>query len=136
MNRRVFASVAAFAALTGFAIAADKTMTIEMYADAKAEFRWRMKDADGTIVATSGQGYKAKADCKTMVEKFKSDIGKYKFEISQDNEKKHRFSMIASNGQTVGSSSKGYDKKDEVEKVVEAIKKGAKNAKIKDETSK
>ena len=136
MTRRVFACAAVYAALVSFALAADKTMSFEMYADAKDEFRWRLKDTEGTIVATSGQGYKAKADCKTMVENFKTDITKYKFEITEDKEKKHRFSLTAKNGQTVGSSSKGYDKKKDAEDVVEAIKKGAKDATVKDETTK
>ena len=54
----------AFAA-TGRAAAG---MTFEMYKDAKGEFRWRLKATNGQIVATGGQGYGAKADCKHAIE--------------------------------------------------------------------
>ena len=44
------------------------TMTFEMYKDAKGEFRWRLKATNGQIIATGGQGYAAKADCKHAIE--------------------------------------------------------------------
>ena len=43
-------------------------MTFEIYKDAKGEFRWRLKASNGQIVATGGQGYSAKADCKHAIE--------------------------------------------------------------------
>lgn len=44
------------------------TMTFEVYKDAKGEFRWRLKATNGQIIATGGQGYAAKADCKHAIE--------------------------------------------------------------------
>ena len=38
--------------------------TFEIYQDARKEYRWRLKAANGQVIATSGQGYKAKADCR------------------------------------------------------------------------
>lgn len=134
MTRRTFLSLLMVAGLAGLATAADKKMTFETYADAKSEFRWRLKDGDGAIIATSGQGYVAKADCNKMVDNFKSDISKYTFEVYEDNAKKFRFRMKASNGNVVGSSNSGYDKKPDAEKVIDAIKKGAKDAEKVDET--
>jgi uncharacterized protein YegP (UPF0339 family) len=116
------------ATLTGFALAADKKMTFEYYQDAKDEYRWRLKDADGKTVATSGQGYSRKASCTDMIDKFKADISKYKFEVYEDNAKKFRFKIMASNGNEVGASSSGYEKKADAEKVIDAIKKDVKNA--------
>ena len=43
-------------------------LTFEIYKDAKDEFRWRLKAANGAIIGTGGQGYKAKADCEHGVE--------------------------------------------------------------------
>jgi uncharacterized protein YegP (UPF0339 family) len=40
----------------------DGTLKFEIYKDNAKEFRWRLKAANGAILATSGQGYKAKAD--------------------------------------------------------------------------
>jgi uncharacterized protein len=40
----------------------------EIYQDARKEYRWRLKAANGQVIATSGQGYKAKADCRHGIE--------------------------------------------------------------------
>ena len=128
LTRRNCLGMMLFTALAGLAAAADKKMTFETYADAKMEYRWRLKDGDGTTLATSGQGYGAKADCTKMVDNFKKDISRYEFEISEDKAKKFRFNLKAKNGQTVGSSTKGHDTKADAEKVIEVIKKGAKDA--------
>ena len=127
-TRRAWLALLMLATFAGFATAADKKMSFEYYADAKDEFRWRLKDGDGKIVATSGQGYSKKADCTDMIDKFKADISKYKFDVYEDEGKKFRFRMKASNGNVVGSSSGSYDKKADAEKVVDAIKKDVKNA--------
>jgi uncharacterized protein YegP (UPF0339 family) len=120
--------------ITGLTVAADKKMTFETYTDAKHEYRWRLKDGDGDIIATSGQGYAAKADCTKMVDNLVKDVSKYTFDVYEDNAKKFRFRIKASNGQVVGSSNTGYDKKADAEKVVDAIKKGAKDAEKVDDT--
>ena len=39
-------------------------LTFEIFKDSKGEFRWRLKAANGAIIGTGGQGYKAKADCE------------------------------------------------------------------------
>jgi uncharacterized protein YegP (UPF0339 family) len=129
-TRRAWLALTLLATFAGFAPAAAKNMTFEIYPDAKSEYRWRLKDADGNIVATSGQGYSKKADCTDMVDKFKADISKYKFDVYEDDgkTKKFRFRIKASNGNVVGSSSKAYDTKADAEKVVDAIKKDVKNA--------
>ena len=65
-TRRAWLALTLLATFAGFAPAAAKNMTFETYPDAKSEYRWRLKDADGNIVATSGQGYSKKADCTDM----------------------------------------------------------------------
>lgn len=136
MTRRLFLGYALLLIAAAGSLAADKAMQFEIYADKGEEFRWRMKDTNGTTVATSGQGYKAKADCKKMVENFKDDISKYEFELYEDNKKETRFRMKAKNGNVVGSSSSGYKTKADAEKAVGAIKKGVKDATVVDETKK
>jgi uncharacterized protein len=60
-------AVAGGAVAPGTAIAATG-LTFEVYADAKREYRWRLKAGNGQVIATSGQGYKAKADCLHAIE--------------------------------------------------------------------
>jgi uncharacterized protein YegP (UPF0339 family) len=107
-------------------------MTFEVYTDKSDEFRWRLKDGDDKTVATSGQGYKAKADCKRMVDNFVKDISAYNLEVYESEKKKDEFRwhIKAKNGQIVGASSGGYKSKADAEKVVEEVKKEAKDAKV------
>lgn len=131
MLRRSFLAALVLPVVALTAIAAD-TMTFELYADAKGEFRWRLLDKDGTNVANSGQGYAKKADCAKMVENFKEDISKYSFETYADNAKKSRFRMKAKNGNVVGSSTGAYDSDADAKKAIDAIQKGTKTATVKE----
>ncbi len=45
-----------------------KHLTFEIFKDKQEEYRWRLKATNGQIIATGGQGYKAKADCKHGIE--------------------------------------------------------------------
>jgi uncharacterized protein len=54
--------------------------TFEIYQDAQKEFRWRLKAANGQVIATSGQGYKAKADCRHGVELVQKQASQAKVE--------------------------------------------------------
>jgi len=39
-------------------------MKYEMYRDTRGEWRWRLKAANGQIIATSGEGYSSKTSCE------------------------------------------------------------------------
>lgn len=41
-------------------------MRFEMYKDPSGQYRWRLKAANGEIIA-SGEAYKNKADCQKVV---------------------------------------------------------------------
>ena len=119
-------ALAVFAAglLASFASAAD--LKFEIYKDKSDEFRWRLKDGD-TVLGTGGQGYAKKADAKKGVERMQKDAGTdaLTFEVYEDNAKKYRWRAKVKNGNVVASSSSGYDKKEEAEKAVKEIEKGA-----------
>ena len=38
-------------------------MIFEIYKDIAGEFRWRLKAANGQIIACSGEGYKSERSC-------------------------------------------------------------------------
>ena len=50
----------------------------EMYKDRGGEFRFRLKDADGNLLAISGKGYDKKADCQAAIDAIKKDAAKAK----------------------------------------------------------
>lgn len=74
LKRRQWLGVAAGTVASGLAIEAALAqepahrLTFEIYEDRRQEFRWRLKASNGQVIATSGQGYKAKADCRHEVE--------------------------------------------------------------------
>jgi uncharacterized protein YegP (UPF0339 family) len=54
--------------------------TFEIYQDARGEYRWRLKAANGQVIATAGQGYKAKADCRHGIEVVQKEAPNAKIE--------------------------------------------------------
>ena len=49
-------------------------MKFEIYRDARREFRWRLKSANGRIIADSGEGYVSKSGAVTAATRFKNSI--------------------------------------------------------------
>ncbi len=43
----------------------------EVYADARGEYRWRLKASNGQVIATGGEGYTSKAGCLNGIESVK-----------------------------------------------------------------
>jgi uncharacterized protein YegP (UPF0339 family) len=111
----------------------------EIYQDAAKAYRWRLKAANGELLATSGQGYKAKGDCQKGVGRIQEEMGKgaktrYEFEVYEDKAKAYRWRLKASNGQVVAASSEGYKARADCEKAIDLIKKGAAKAEVEDKT--
>ncbi len=46
-------------------------MKFVIYKDRSNEYRWRLKAANGRIVADSGEGYVNKSDCRAAIELIK-----------------------------------------------------------------
>src|SRR5262245_6669539 len=68
-------------------------LKFEIYQDASKEFRWRLKGADDKLLATAGQGYSAKADCRKSVDRIINDLDKQKFEVYEDKGKDFRWRL-------------------------------------------
>ena len=47
-------------------------MTYHYYKDKKGEWRWRLKAANGRILADSGEGYKNLSDCLEDIDRVKA----------------------------------------------------------------
>jgi uncharacterized protein YegP (UPF0339 family) len=126
------ALAAALAALPAVAQDDKGKTTFEVYQDAKKEWRWRYKAANGAIIAAPGEGYKAKADATKAIESLQSNAGTMKVEYFEDGKKEHRWRLKAKNGEIMAVSSEGYKNKSGAENGFELLKKGAKSAKIVD----
>lgn len=66
---KAFALLASgFVAVPELALAVQSSrLKFEIYQDAGSEYRWRLKAANGRVIATSGEGYQAKADCRNAI---------------------------------------------------------------------
>jgi uncharacterized protein YegP (UPF0339 family) len=108
-----------------------RSLTFEIYKDRSGEHRWRLLASNGQNIASSGQGYKDKRDCKNAIERIKKDAAtKLKFEIYKDRSGEHRWRLLASNGQNIASSGQGYKDQRDCEHAIDVIKKGAEKAKV------
>jgi len=76
LTAATFAGLGAYAQTTQEKKKAERTLTFEVYKDAKGEFRWRLKATNGQVIGTSGDGYKAKADCTHAIDLIKEGASK------------------------------------------------------------
>jgi uncharacterized protein YegP (UPF0339 family) len=94
LTRRGWLGIGAAAVASGLAASAvtsaqdkaDSGLTFELFKDAKEEFRWRLKATNGQTIATSGEGYKAKADCMKAIESIR--LGASKAKVDDQSAKK------------------------------------------------
>ena len=47
---------------------------VEIYRDKGKQWRWRMRAANGNIIANGGEGYKNKGDCVAMIDSISRGI--------------------------------------------------------------
>lgn len=50
-------------------------MKFEVYADKRGEFRWRLKAANGKVLADSGESYTRRRRCVDAVARIKRALG-------------------------------------------------------------
>ena len=60
----------------------------EVYPDNAGQFRWRLKSSNGQVIATGGQGYKDKRDCRSAVESVKRTAAEAPIEEVEQKEQK------------------------------------------------
>jgi uncharacterized protein YegP (UPF0339 family) len=122
-------------AARAIAAQSERSLKFETFQDAGKKYRWRLKATNGQIIATSGQGYSDKRDCKSAIDRIKKDAAtKLTFETYQDAEKKYRWRLKATNGQIIATS-QGYKDKRDCENSINVIKKGAEKARVEEAAS-
>jgi uncharacterized protein YegP (UPF0339 family) len=109
-------------------------LTFEIYKDRGGEYRWRLKAANGKILAVPEDAYKSHAGAKEAVENIRKHAGdkKWKVEYYQDRAKEHRWRLKAANGAVMARSSEGYKTKEGAEKALGVVRHGVKEAAVVD----
>jgi uncharacterized protein YegP (UPF0339 family) len=54
--------------------------TIELYKDAGGEFRFRIKDSEGTIIAIAPRGHEKKEDCEKAIATLRAQLATAKLD--------------------------------------------------------
>lgn len=101
----------------------------EIYKDKASKHRWRLKASNGEIILAS-QGYASKAGAMIGITSVQKNCLEVKnFRVSQTRNKKHCFTLIAGNGQTVGTS-QTYANEASCKAGLQSVKRSAPKAKI------
>ena len=50
-------------------------LRFELYRDTRREYRWRLKAANGKVLARSNEGYRKKVDCRSAITRIREDAG-------------------------------------------------------------
>lgn len=117
--------------------AAPRALKFELYKDKRGEFRWRLKAGNGSILATAGESFVAKADAVESITRIKKHAAsdKLTFEVYLDKASESRWRLKSTNGQIVASSSESYVAKADCTKAINLIKEAASKAKLDDQTA-
>jgi uncharacterized protein YegP (UPF0339 family) len=103
-------------------------MHFEVYADAAGEYRWRLKAANGQIVASSGESFASKSNAGRAAENFKADAKAWAYEVYADAAGEYRWRARAGNGQLVASSGESFDSKSNAQRAADNVRDNAGSA--------
>ncbi|HMC66419.1 MAG TPA: DUF1508 domain-containing protein [Gemmataceae bacterium] len=109
-----------------------RKMLFEIYKDQAGEYRWRLKAANGKIIAVPADAYKSKSAAKEAVENIRKNANspKWKVEYYQDKQGEFRWRLKAANGALMARSSEGYSGKSEAEKALDLVRQRVKSATV------
>jgi hypothetical protein len=83
-------------------------MHFEIDHNALRQYVWRLKAANGYIIATAGESYVAKADAIHGINLVKGTTSLSQYHFYQDVQRLWRWRLVATNGQIIAVSSESY----------------------------
>ena len=108
--------------------------TFEVFKDKSGEFRFRLKAGNGQTVLSS-QGYSSKASAMKGIESVQKNAGDdSRFESTETEGGKFRFTMKAKNSQVIGTS-QNYESAAGRDNGIAAVARAADGAKVVDQTA-
>lgn len=130
---KLFLALFVLAGLATFlspAIAAEPELKFELYKDKANDYRWRLKNSDGAVVAVAATGHKQHADAKSGLETFrKSGVsGDLRFDTFFDESKQYRWRLVTDKGETVAVSNGGFRVEADADRAIATLKIGVEKA--------
>ncbi len=109
--------------------------TFNIYEDTAGEYRWRLTASNNNIIADGGEGYSTRSNALRAVDRItevapdarRLDFGRPHYEVYEDQAGKHRWRLLAENGQIIARSSQGYSDKSGARRAVDRTKKYIEN---------
>ena len=95
---------------------------IEVYADEAGEWRWRLVHRNGTILATSSEGYADRGGARRAIDRLREGIDGMIIEVFEDSAEEFRWRLLGGNGEIGAVSGRGYATEDEAEEAVENVR--------------
>ena len=127
---RVIFSLFAVATVATSALASEPELKFELYKDKTNDYRWRLKDSEGTILAIAATGQKEHADAKSGLDTFRKSgtSGDLRFDVFFDESKQYRWRLVSSKGETVAVSHGAFRAEGDAERAIASLKIGVDKA--------
>jgi len=125
--------------------------TFELYKDKGGDFRFRLKDDDGKLLAMAVKGYRTKAECEKLIKAIQREVAKARvedaekgekvavgkagviFEMYKDKAGDYRFRLKDDEGVLLAIAGTGHRTRAGCQLVIDAIKRAAARARLVDE---
>jgi uncharacterized protein YegP (UPF0339 family) len=105
--------------------------------EANTEYRWRLQDREGVVLAVSERTIPAKQAVRDAIEEVRKSAAsdKVKYEVYQDAKMIYRWRLKGDEGRVLAvSGDQGYQDAAAAEKAIAAVKAGAREAEVVDKT--
>jgi uncharacterized protein YegP (UPF0339 family) len=114
--------------------------TFELFEDAGEEWRWRLRQRNGTVVGNSGEGYASKSNTKRALARVRDEVAAADylrvdpaaFEMFRDTAGEWRWRLIHENGNILADSGEGYASRSKARQGLDSVRSNAAEAALDD----
>ncbi|SMO56906.1 YegP family protein [Halorubrum cibi] len=120
--------------------AIESEATFELFEDAAAEWRWRLRHDNGNTIGDSGEGYASKSNAKRALSRVREHVAAADylridpaaFEVYRDRAGKWRWRLIHENGNVMADSGQGYSSRSKTRQGLESVRSNVATADLDD----
>ena len=110
--------------------------TFELFEDAGAEWRWRLRHDNGNVISDSGEGYASKSNAKRALGRVREHVAAADylrvdpaaFEMFRDAGGEWRWRLIHENGNVLADSGEGYSSRSKARQGLDSVRSNAADA--------
>jgi len=110
--------------------------TFELFEDAGAEWRWRLRHDNGNVLSDSGEGYASKSNAKRALGRVRDHVAAADylrvdptaFEVFRDAGGEWRWRLIHENGNVLADSGEGYSSRSKARQGLDSVRSNAADA--------